>query len=244
MYLDKSGKKISKSAGNVFTPQVWFRYGSPQSLLLLTLKRFVGTRSLSVTDIPQYMNELDDLEDIYFGKKVLSDRKEKAKLVGLFRYCMLFNLPTKISDHVPYNLLTFLAKMAPEGSETEFILEKLQAYGYGKDGLSENMKRRIDYALNWSKDFTEINEQTIDLSKQEQLAISELILLLNAKATEEEIQTAIFDVAKNNNIKPGKFFKTLYRILLGTPQGPRLGSYVLAMGRENVTYALKRAAKL
>ncbi|HDN05995.1 MAG TPA: lysine--tRNA ligase, partial [Candidatus Bathyarchaeota archaeon] len=29
MFLDKSGRKISKSAGNVFTPQVWFRYGSP-----------------------------------------------------------------------------------------------------------------------------------------------------------------------------------------------------------------------
>ncbi len=244
MYLDKSGKKISKSAGNVFTPQVWFRYGSPQSLLLLTLKRFVGTRSLSITDIPQYMNELDDLEDIYFEKKFLSDRKEKAKLVGLFAYCMLFNLPTKTSDHVPYNLLTFLAKMAPEGSETEFILEKLQTYGYGKDGLSENLKHRINYALNWSKDFTEINEVPIEISQQEQFAIGELISLLNAKATEEEIQTAIFNVAKNNNIKPGKFFKTLYRILLGVPQGPKLGPYVLAVGKENVIDALKRATKL
>ena len=46
MFLDKGGKKISKSAGNVFTPQVWFQYGSPQSLLLLMLKRFVGTRTL------------------------------------------------------------------------------------------------------------------------------------------------------------------------------------------------------
>ena len=52
MFLDKGGKKISKSAGNVFTPQVWFRYGSPQSLLLLMLKRFVGTRTLDVSDIP------------------------------------------------------------------------------------------------------------------------------------------------------------------------------------------------
>ncbi len=32
MFLDKSGKKISKSAGNVFTPQMWFRYGSTRSL--------------------------------------------------------------------------------------------------------------------------------------------------------------------------------------------------------------------
>ncbi|UCF45429.1 MAG: lysine--tRNA ligase, partial [Candidatus Bathyarchaeota archaeon] len=59
MFLDKGGRKISKSAGNVFTPQVWFRYGSPQALLLLMLKRFVGTRTLDVSDIPSYMNELD-----------------------------------------------------------------------------------------------------------------------------------------------------------------------------------------
>jgi len=63
MFLDKGGKKISKSAGNVFTPQVWFNYGSPQSLLLLMLKRFVGTRTLDVSDIPSYMNELDEIEE-------------------------------------------------------------------------------------------------------------------------------------------------------------------------------------
>ena len=75
MFLDKSGKKISKSAGNVFTPQVWFRYGSPQSLLLLMLKRFVGTRTLDVSDIPLYMNELDYLEDVYFGKKQVGEKR-------------------------------------------------------------------------------------------------------------------------------------------------------------------------
>ncbi|PVX23792.1 MAG: lysine--tRNA ligase [Candidatus Bathyarchaeum sp.] len=243
MYLDKSGKKISKSAGNVFTPQVWFRYGSPQSLLLLTLKRFVGTRSLSVTDIPQYMNELDELEDVYFGRKVVTDKKEKAKLDGLFTYCMLFDMPDKRGDHVPYNLLTFLAKMAPEGSETEFIFEKLQGYGYGKEGLSDDLKQRIAYALNWTEDFTEITEQTVQLTEQEKAAVTELISALNVETTENDIQTAIFNVARNNNLKVGKFFKVLYKVLLGAPQGPRLGPYVLAMGKDNVINALKRATK-
>jgi lysyl-tRNA synthetase class 1 len=243
MYLDKSGKKISKSAGNVFTPQVWFRYGSPQSLLLLTLKRFVGARSLSVTDIPQYMNELDELEDIYFGKKRVSDKKEQAKLSGLYKYCMFFNAPSKPADHVPYNLLTFLAKMAPEGSETDFIMEKLTGYGYGKQGLSDDLKRRIGYALNWSKDFTEIKEKAVKLNETEKTAVKEFIQALQTEADEEEIQGAVFNIARNNGIKPGKFFKTLYRILLGVPQGPRLGPYILAMGRENVIDALKRAAK-
>ena len=59
LFLDKSGKRLSKSAGNVFTPQTWFKYGSPPSLMLLMLKRFVGTRALDVMDIPIYMDELD-----------------------------------------------------------------------------------------------------------------------------------------------------------------------------------------
>ncbi len=243
MYLDKSGKKISKSAGNVFTPQVWFRYGSPQSLLLLTLKRFVGARSLSVTDIPQYMNELDELEDVYFGKKMVSDKKEKAKLVGLYKYCVLFDAPSKVGDHVPYNLLTFLAKMAPKGSEADFILEKLQGYRYGKEGLTDDLKRRIGYALNWSKDFTEITERAVELTEQEKAAVDELIQALQTDSTEDEIQSAVFNITRNNEVKPGKFFKALYRILLGAPQGPRLGPYMLAMGRENVIDALKRAIK-
>lgn len=243
MYLDKTGKKISKSAGNVFTPQVWFRYGSPNSLLLLTLKRFVGARSLSVTDIPQYMNELDELEDVYFGKKMISDKKEKAKLVGLYKYSMLFNYPSKIRDHVPYNLITFLAKMAPKSSEKDFILEKLQGYRYGKNGLTKDLNQRIIYALNWSMDFNEITELKIELTDQEKKALTQLIEALGIVLSEDEIQSTIFNIARNNNLKPGKFFKTLYQILLGANQGPRLGPYILAMEKENVIGALKRATK-
>lgn len=243
MYLDKSGRKISKSAGNVFTPQVWFRYGSPQSLLLLTLKRFVGARSLSVTDIPQYMDELDDLEDVYFGKKAVSDKKEKAKLVGLYNYCWFFDPPSKPREHIPYNLLTFLAKVAPEGSEFDFILEKLQGYRYSKKGLSDDLKSQIGYALNWAQDFTEIKERTLKLNKDEKKAVKELIQALKSEANEEEIQGSVFSIARKNSIKPSRLFKILYTILLGVPQGPRLGPYLLAMGRENVIEALKRATK-
>ena len=243
MYLDKSGKKISKSAGNVFTPQVWFRYGSPGSLLLLVLKRFVGARSLSVTDIPQYMNEFDELEDIYFGKKHVSDKKEKAKLSGLYKYCMLLDMPSKLGDHVPYNLLTFLAKVAPEGSEVDFVMEKLRVYGYGKEGLTDDLKQRIGYALNWSKDFTEIKEKAVELTEQEKTAVMELIKALQPEANEDEIQGAFFNIARDRGIKPGKFFKTVYRILLGVPQGPRLGPYILAMGKENVIEALQRVTE-
>ncbi|MEM3549931.1 MAG: lysine--tRNA ligase, partial [Candidatus Bathyarchaeia archaeon] len=212
MFLDKSGRKISKSTGNVFTPQVWFRYGSPQSLLLLMLKRFVGTRTLAVTDIPSYMNELDYLEDIYFGRKTIQDKKELAKLKGLYEYCWLFKPPEKPSLHVPYNLLTFLAKIAPDGKEEEFITEKLQGYGYLKKGQKpdEKLKERIQYAINWTRDFQEIKETRITLKKEEMEAVKELVETLKVEGESEKIQNAIFTIAKKHEIQPADFFKTLY----------------------------------
>jgi len=242
MFLDKAGRKIASSVGNVLTPQVWFRYGSPQSLLLLMLKRFAGTRTLDVTDIPSYMNEMDHLEDIYFGKKPVKDKKELAKLQGLYEYCWVLKPPAKLSVHIPYNLLTFLVKMAPKGREEEFITEKLRSYGYlqKEQTLDENLKKRIEFAFNWVKDFEEIKETIIALSAEEKEAIKELVEVLRVEDEAEKMQNAIFNVAKKHNLKPARFFKTLYMILVGVPRGPRLGPYVLAMGKQNVVNALRK----
>ncbi|MGD0070758.1 MAG: lysine--tRNA ligase [Candidatus Bathyarchaeia archaeon] len=241
MFLDKGGKKISKSAGNVFTPQVWFRYGSPQSLLLLMLKRFVGTRTLDVSDIPAYMNELDYLEDVYFGKKQVGE-KEATKLSGLFEYCYVMKPPAKPSVHVPYNLMAFLVKMAPKECLEDYVTEKLQSYSYlqKNQALDAGLKQRIEYALNWIRDFEEIKETAVTLTSEEKKAITELITKLEAENEADKIQNAIFNAAKNNGIQPSGFFKTLYKILMGASQGPRLGPYVLAMGKQNVIAALKR----
>lgn len=240
MFLDKSGRKISKSAGNVLTPQVWFRYGSPQSLLLLLLKRFVGTRTLDVTDIPQYMNQLDQLEDVYFGKKKVADEKEHAKLTGLYEYCWLLKPPTEPSVHAPYNLLTYLAKVAPKGLETDFIVQKLRDYGYVLGEVPDALKRRIECARNWAEDFMEIKETPVRLTSQERMAVEELIQTIRVEKDEAQVQSAVFNIARKHGVKPSRFFRVLYEILLGAPQGPRLGPYIVAMGRESVINALER----
>jgi len=244
MFLDKSGKKISKSAGNVFTPQVWFRYGSSQSLLLLMLKRFVGTRNISVMNIPQYMNEMDDLEDIYFGRKKTEDKKESAKLRGLYEYCWLLKPPQRPRIHVPYNLLTYLAKVAPKDSVVEFITEKLRDYRYVEDEVSDDLKTRIGYAQNWVRDFAEIKETTVELSLEEKHAVKQLMETIRSEEEADKIQSAIFDIARRNGIKPKRFFQTLYTLLLGATSGPRLGPYIIDMGKENVIEALKRSLRL
>lgn len=245
LFLDKSGKRFSKSAGIVFTPQTWFKYGSPQSLMLLLLKRFVGTRALDVVDIPVYMDELDSLEDVYFGEKGAKDDKELAKLRGLYGYCYAMKPPAKPSLHVPYNLLTFLTKITPKDNNEIFITDKLRSYGYLKQGqvFDDSLRKRIEYAFNWIRDFEEIKEASVSLNVEEGKTIVELIGLLRAEDDADQIQNAIFNVAKKNNLQPAKLFRTIYSILLGVPQGPRLGPYILAMGKQNVIAALDRVVK-
>jgi len=141
--------------------------------------------------------------------------------------------------------MAFLVKMAPKECIDAYVTEKLQSYGYIQKNqtLDANLKQRMEYALNWTRDFEEIKETQIDLTAEEQKAIVELITKLDAEEDSDKIQNAIFNSAKNNGVPPGAFFKTLYRILIGASQGPRLGPYVLAMGRQNVVAALQRSIK-
>ena len=245
LFLAKGGKRLSKSAGVVLSPQNWFRYGSPQSLILLMLKRFTGARSVSVLDIPTYMNEFDELEDTYFGKKEISDKRELAKLSGLYKYCWWLNPPSKLSIHVPYNLLAYLVKVAPEDKEAEYVAQKLREYGYvkGKEPIPAGLEEKIRYARNWNQDFTEIKETQLELTTDETEAIGELVKILQGEMDAEVVQSAIFDIARKHNVPTRRFFKTLYTILLGTTAGPRLGPYIVAMGKQNVTEALQRAIR-
>jgi lysyl-tRNA synthetase class 1 len=245
LFLAKSGKKLAKSAGIVLTPQTWFRYGSPQSLMLLLLKRFVGARTLDVVDIPAYMDELDSLEDVYFRKKEVKDGRELAKLRGLYEYCCAMKVPDKPGFHAPYNLLTYLAKVAPKGSEEQYMTEKLRSYGYFQrhETIDDEARRRIRYASNWAEDFEEIKPAAVSLSSEEKHAVKELVELLRVEDDSEKIQNAIFNTAKKLDLPPAKLFKTMYTILLGVPQGPRLGPYILAMGKQNVVDALERTLR-
>ncbi|MHA2500403.1 MAG: lysine--tRNA ligase, partial [Candidatus Hodarchaeales archaeon] len=105
VFLQKGGKKMSKSAGEALTPQSWLRFGTSQSLMLLMLKRIEGSRSIGLEDIPLLMDELDELEDIYFGLRKAKNQAAARKAKGLYEYVFLLNPPEEPSIHVPYNLL-------------------------------------------------------------------------------------------------------------------------------------------
>jgi len=243
LFLDKIGKKISKSksAMDVITPQTWFKYAPPSSLILLMFKRITGARNVGVEDIPTFVNELNWLEEIYFGVRKVKDEKEAAKLKGLYEYSHLLKPPPKPSTHVPYNLLVYLVAVSPPDKRAEYIESKLLEYGYLKDGVTPSVQREIDYARNWANDFREIPETKIEITAPQRLAIEDLITIVKKETDERILQNSVFNLAKKFAIEPSDFFKLLYTILLGSPRGPRLGPYIKAMGSDNVARSLERA---
>ena len=240
LFLDRSGRKISKSLGNVFTPQLWLKYGTPQSLMFLMFKRIVGTRQVSINEIPTYMDEYDWLEDVYFGKKTVENSVTQRRLKGLYEYTNQLRPPPQPEEHVPYRLLVQLARLALSDSPEGYVIDKLRSYGTIKQ-VSDTLSKRIALAHNWAIDLQRFEHATVVLSATEKDAIDELSERISREEDPILLQNAIYDTAKRHSIPPREFFKIIYRILVGVDQGPRLGQYIVDLGRKEVISSLQES---
>ena len=229
MFQDKSGRKVSKSVGNVITIQDWLSYASPASVRLLMFKRIIGARSISVDDVPVYMDEFDDLEDHYFSKKKDPNAMKEARLRGLYEYTMLLRVPSTPSFHVPYRLLAELSSAAPEGGAEDYVVKRLASYGMLKGQPAPELLTRIGWAAAWAKRGAAEAEPPEVPAKLVPVLLAFAESIKEAKSP-DDVQAAAFSAIRGNNAEPGEFFPVVYGILLGAPKGPRLGPYVMDAG--------------
>ena len=238
-FQDKSGRKISKSVGNLVTPSEWLQYASPESLRLLMYKRIVGARNVSIEDVPLYMDEFDALEDYYFSKKKDPNPMKDAKQRGLYEYSVLLKAPTGPETHVPYRLLGQLAAVAPPHDLEGFVLKRLEGYGIKADAKS--MALRVHWAAAFAGREGKGAPPEVDISAGARKALSQFVEGLPKCKTADDVQNLAFDSAKKNGLKPGELFPVVYQILLGVERGPRLGPYVVDVGPTHVSTRIKDA---
>jgi len=240
MFLDKGGKKISKSLGNVVTSQKWLTYGTPESILLLLYKRIKGAREVGFEDIPGLMNEYNELESIYFGKTKVDNEAKLVKSKGLYEYVNLLNPPKNPSMHVNYRLLIELCKIFKDHT-VEHVVSKLIDYGTIKE-TNPHIEKLIGLAKQYSADFVETKipatKITVDDSAKD--ALSQLADLLSKNEKIEDLQNSIYRIAKENQVQPKDFFKILYQIILSTNRGPKIGPFIEDVGMKEVAEKIKR----
>jgi len=236
MLLDKGGKKISKSLGNVVTAQKWLEYGTPRTILLLLYKRITGARELGLEDIPALMDEYNELENIFFGKIRIDNPAKVTKLKGLYEYTNLLNPPENMQPYASYRLLVELCKIFKEDRKNR-VMKKLIDYGVIKED-SQQVRELIDLAGNYSDDFDKQEIIEMKLDNDSKTALKELAESLAADEEPQDLQNEIYQIAKKNNLQPKEFFRILYQIILSTNKGPRIGPFISDIGRKKVAKSL------
>jgi lysyl-tRNA synthetase class 1 len=235
MFLDKGGKKISKSTGNVLTPQVWLRYGTPQSLLLLLFKRITGTRQISTDDIATLMEEYDYYEDLYFGKKKEENEDRLSKIRGIYEYTNHLKTGDKSSQHVPYMLMVQQASFFSGSDRVKKIFERLLKYKVAAE-LTPDLQQKIQLACNWSDDYISMDKFDVVLTDKEKTIVKNIVDNLETAAAPEnnldaeKIQQLIYETSKHHEEQPKKIFKLFYRMLINADSGPKLGGYISDLG--------------
>src|SRR6185295_17594230 len=66
---------------------------------------------------------------------------------------------------------------------------------------------------------------------------------LPEESTAELIQNEVYEAGKRHfaQAELRQWFKTLYEVLLGSEQGPRMGAFIKLYGRDNVVRLIERA---
>jgi lysyl-tRNA synthetase class 1 len=248
LFLDRNRKKISKSTGNVFTPQKWLKYGTPESIMLLFFKRIVGTRVMGLEEIPSLMNEYDFYEDVYFDKIIEENKAKVAKIKGIYEYVNHLKPPKYPEAHVPFEFLVQQASLFPVNERVEKVYQRLVKYNMAKE-KTPGLVKRIILASNWIEDKISDTRQGFDrsLKVDEKKAVSQLIEVLQSFRNSEKdpetpkmLQSKIFEIARSNFGEPKDFFKLIYRLVLNTDKGPRLGNYAVDLGIERTCEILAK----
>jgi lysyl-tRNA synthetase class 1 len=136
-----------------------------------------------------------------------------------------------------YGLLLNLVSL-PGCSDHDTVWKFVQRYA---PGTSPEIHRELDelirLAVNYARDFVTPELKRRAPSEMEAAALRDLdgeLAQLPADAEPEAIQHIVFEVGKRHpfdNLRA--WFQALYETLLGSSQGPRMGSFIALYGIDN-----------
>ncbi len=236
MFLDSTKRKISKSAGNVITPQMWMEFSPPEALRMIMFKRYHSTRSISLQSSPLYINELENGIRKYHNLEKIRSERDKITLKRLMEYTYLMKgVPTPWPYR--YTAVLNVVTMLPKDMEFDELLRVAadlisKYYDMKAESLlnEEMFRKYVYYAKNYVENFGTAEIKSIEVKDSVLNAIDLFVRELKGDMEEEDIQNLAFNTARELEIPIRAFFQTIYMILLGQPQGPKLGPLIRRIG--------------
>ena len=241
MFLDEKGEKISKSKGNGITLDEWLRYASPESLKLYMYQNPKRAKKLYSDVVPKAVDEyLSCLNDI-------SSQDERKKLLNPVWHVHDGN-PPKEKTIISFSFLLNLVGTS-NTTDTKVIWKFINKYKKNIDASNHPiLESLVKYALNYFEDVTKPNKKYRKPNEIEKLAFLDLINRLkkcNDNMDPEAIQTIVYSVGKDNGYKENLrvWFKTIYEVIFGEEQGPRMGFFISFLGIEETIKLINKYVK-
>jgi lysyl-tRNA synthetase class 1 len=231
MFLDEAGEKISKSKGNGLSLEEWLRYGNEPSLAFYIYREPKRAKSLHISVIPRAVDEY-----LQFRGNYLTQALEQ-KLGNPVHHIHAGRVPERTLP-LTYGLLLNLVSL-PGVADKETAWRFVQRYAPGTSPETDaELDELIGLAVNYARDFVVPNLQRRPPSEPEAAALQELdaeLAGLGQDTPGDDIQNRVFEVGKRHFGKERlrDWFGVLYETLLGSTQGPRMGSFIALYGLEN-----------
>ena len=243
MFLDEKGEKISKSKGNGLSLEQWLTYGSEESLAFYAYREPKKAKSLHIGIIPRAVDEYFQFRGNYPTQPV------EQQLGNPVHHIHGGKVPTGALP-LTYGLLLNLASLpgvGDKGTAWRFV----QRYAPDTSPASHpELDNLIELAVNYARDFVAPTLQRRAPVGHEVEALRDLdaeLAKLSADTPADDIQHAVFEVGKRYPFESLRhWFQALYETLLGSSQGPRMGSFIALYGLDNsrklIAEALQQAA--
>jgi lysyl-tRNA synthetase, class I len=231
MFLDENGEKISKSKGNGLSLEQWLTYGPEESLAFYAYREPKKAKSLHMGVIPRAIDEYWQFRGNYPGQPI------EQKLGNPVHHIHNGAVPDAALP-VSFGLLLNLVGVLGEGASAE------QVWGYlgnyvpdASPAAYPELARLIPHALAYHRDVVAPTLARRKPDAKEAAALRDLdtrLAALGAEADAEAIQFEVYETGKAAGFENLRdWFKALYETLLGSSQGPRMGSFIALYGVEN-----------
>ncbi len=251
LFLDAKGEKISKSKGNGLSIEEWLQYGSEESLGFYIFANPKSAKQLHAGVIPKA------IDDYWQFRERLADQPLDKQMGNAVWHLARANERIDGPEapgagdalSVPYSLLLNLVSVLGLEATPANLAEYVASYT-GQPVTDPALERLIECAVNYNRDFVAPTLSKRAPSASEAQALRDLDAQLGAAAADtsaEDLQTMVYEIGKNEaygfeNLRD--WFRALYETLLGSEQGPRMGSFIALYGidptRKLIAEALAR----
>jgi lysyl-tRNA synthetase class 1 len=230
MFLDEKGEKISKSKGNGLSLEDWLTYGNEESLAFFAYREPRKAKSLHLGVIPRAVDEYYQFRGNYPKQPI------EQRLGNPVHHIHAGKVPTETLP-LTYGLLLNLASL-PGVADKETAWRFVQRYAPGTSPETDpELDNLIGLAANYARDFVAPTLQRRAPTDHEIEALKDLdaeLAKLPPGTPGDEIQNIVFEVGKRHPFESLRhWFQALYETLLGSSQGPRMGSFIALYGIDN-----------